>query len=89
MSKTNPSDQELTYEQAYAELEGIVAALESGEHTLEEAMKLFERGQALSKHYAELLEKTAQAYYHALTTGKPVTTLPDETVQLVRELRKQ
>ncbi len=39
--------------------------------------------------HAELLEKTAQAYYHALTTGKPVTTLPEETVQLVRELRKQ
>ena len=39
--------------------------------------------------HAELLEKTAQAYYHALTTGKPVTTLPEDTVQLVRELRKQ
>jgi len=38
--------------------------------------------------HAELLEKTAQAYYHALTTGRPVTTLPEETVQLVRELRK-
>jgi len=38
--------------------------------------------------HAELLEKTAQAYYHALTTGKPVTTLPAETVQRVRELRK-
>ena len=32
---------------------------------------------------AELLEKTAQAYYHALTTGKPVTTLPAETIQRV------
>ena len=39
--------------------------------------------------HAELLEKAAQAYYHALTTGKPVTTLPEETVQLVRELRRQ
>ncbi|MCB2145357.1 MAG: class II aldolase/adducin family protein [Deltaproteobacteria bacterium] len=39
--------------------------------------------------HAELLEKTAQAYYYALTTGKPVTTLPEETVQLVRELRGQ
>ncbi|WP_372678612.1 class II aldolase/adducin family protein [Desulfosarcina sp.] len=38
--------------------------------------------------HAELLEKTAQAYYHALTTGKPVTTLPAETIQRVRELRK-
>jgi len=38
--------------------------------------------------HAELLEKTAQAYYHALTTGRPVTTLPAETIQRVRELRK-
>jgi L-fuculose-phosphate aldolase len=38
--------------------------------------------------HAELLEKTAQAYYHALTTGKPVTTLPAETVQRVNALRK-
>jgi L-ribulose-5-phosphate 4-epimerase len=46
-------------------------------------------GKTLEKAWknAELLEKTAQAYYHALATGKPVTTLPDETVQLVRELR--
>ena len=57
MSKTNPSDQELTYEQAYAELEGIVAALESGEHTLEEAIAQYERGQALAKYCANLLDK--------------------------------
>jgi L-ribulose-5-phosphate 4-epimerase len=47
-------------------------------------------GKTLEKawKHAELLEKTAQVYYHALATGKPVTTLPDQTVQLVRELRK-
>jgi ribulose-5-phosphate 4-epimerase/fuculose-1-phosphate aldolase len=33
---------------------------------------------------AELLEKTAQAYYRALTTGKPVTTLPSETLRRIR-----
>ena len=37
--------------------------------------------------HAELLEKTAQTYYHALTTGKPVATLPEKTIQLVRERR--
>jgi len=37
---------------------------------------------------AELLEKTAQVYYQALATGKPVTTLPEETVELVRQLRQ-
>jgi len=37
---------------------------------------------------AELLEKTAMAYYRALATGKAVTVLPDDTVELVRALRK-
>ncbi len=47
----------LTYEEAFAELEKIVAALESVEHPLEESMTLFERGQALTKRCAELLDK--------------------------------
>ena len=29
-------------------------------------------------HYVELLEKTACAYYRALSTGRPVTVLPEE-----------
>ena len=57
MSKTNLSNEELTYEQAYAELEGIVAELESGEHTLEEAIVKYERGQALAKYCANMLDK--------------------------------
>ena len=56
MAKTNPSDEELTYEQAYAELEDIVAALESGEHTLEEAIAQYQRGQALAKYCADMLD---------------------------------
>ena len=48
---------EMAYEQALAELEGIVFALESEQRPLEEAMGLFERGQALAKHCAGLLDK--------------------------------
>ncbi len=48
---------ELTYEEAYAELETIVAALETGQQTLEESLNLFERGQALLKHCASLLDQ--------------------------------
>jgi exodeoxyribonuclease VII small subunit len=48
----------LNYEQAFAELVSTVTALEEEEHTLEEAVALFERGQALAKHCADLLEKT-------------------------------
>jgi exodeoxyribonuclease VII small subunit len=47
----------LTYEEAFAELEKIVAALESGDQTLEEALSLFEHGQRLSKHCTELLAR--------------------------------
>ena len=49
---------ELSYEEALAELENIVAALEgdASRNTLEEAMKLFERGQALVARCSALLE---------------------------------
>ena len=52
-----PSVKELSYEQALAELEAIVASLEASKLRLDESMALFERGQALSKHCLELLEK--------------------------------
>ena len=55
-SETKPIEK-LTYEEAFAELEEIVAALESGEQPLEEALSLFERGQKLSKHCTELLAR--------------------------------
>jgi exodeoxyribonuclease VII small subunit len=58
MAKNEPKPIDgLTYEEAFAELETIVAALESGERPLEESMMLFERGQALTKRCAELLDK--------------------------------
>jgi exodeoxyribonuclease VII small subunit len=56
-NESEPVEQ-LSFEKAYAELESIVAALESGEQSLEQAMTLFERGQALTKHCAGLLDKS-------------------------------
>ena len=57
MSKTPKPVEALSYEEAMAELETIVDALEEGNQKLEDAMALFERGQALMKRCAELLEK--------------------------------
>ena len=54
--KTEKSVEELTYEEALAELEGIVETLEGEQSQLEEAIKLFERGQALAARCASLLE---------------------------------
>ena len=47
---------DLSYEEALAELEQIVSALEDGQSQLEEALKLFERGQALAARCGALLE---------------------------------
>ncbi|GAB4581975.1 MAG: exodeoxyribonuclease VII small subunit [Anaerolineales bacterium] len=54
---TPPSLDSLTYEQAYAELQTIVAALESEEHPLEQSITLFERGQKLAQYCATLLDQ--------------------------------
>lgn len=55
MSKQLPVE-ELNYEQSFEELRKTVAELESGEHALEESVKLFERGQALAERCAQLLK---------------------------------
>lgn len=42
--------QDLTFEQALAELEQIVARLESGQAPLEDSIRMYERGSALKAH---------------------------------------
>ena len=48
--------EELTYEEALAELEEIVSQLEGETNQLEQAIKLFERGQVLAARCGVLLE---------------------------------
>lgn len=57
MSPASKKVEDLTYEAAFTELETIVAALESESRALDESLGLYERGQALSKHCATLLQK--------------------------------
>lgn len=49
--------EQLTYEQAFSQMQEVVSSLETEEHALDEALELFERGQALAKHCAVLLEQ--------------------------------
>jgi len=56
MSETPKPVADLTYEQAFNELESIVAALESEQKTLDETMRLFERGQVLAQFCGALLD---------------------------------
>jgi exodeoxyribonuclease VII small subunit len=46
----------MTYEAAFADLQAIVAKLEAEPRSLDEAMSMFERGQALVKRCSQLLE---------------------------------
>jgi len=55
-SKKEKRVEELTYEEALAELEEIVALLEGEQSNLEDAIRLFERGQALASRCSVLLE---------------------------------
>ena len=48
--------EKLSYERAFGELEQIVQALEANQYPLEQALLLFERGQALAQHCAVLLD---------------------------------
>ena len=48
--------EELSYEEALAELEQTIELLEGEQNPLDEAMKLFERGQALAARCGVLLE---------------------------------
>ena len=56
MPKSPKKPEELTYEQAMAELDEITAALEGESRPLDEMLALNERAQALVKHCAGLLD---------------------------------
>ena len=55
-SKKEKKVDDLTYEEALAELEEIVALLEGEQSQLDDAIRLFERGQALAARCGVLLE---------------------------------
>jgi exodeoxyribonuclease VII small subunit len=56
---------ELTFEEAYIELERVVARLEEGATTLDEALQLYERGTVLSQYCGTVLEQ-AELRVHQL-----------------------
>lgn len=51
------NEQELSYEEAYAQLESILAQLEAGDLPLEQSMKLYELGSALTQYCARKLDE--------------------------------
>lgn len=56
VDKDFTSLEDMSYEQALAELEEIVQELESGDQDLQVTLKLFERGQNLANYCLSLLD---------------------------------
>lgn len=61
-----PNVENLSFEEALAELESTIAQLEAGNLTLESSLALFERGQALADFCNKMLD-TAQLKVEQLT----------------------
>jgi exodeoxyribonuclease VII small subunit len=59
---------DLSYEQALAELETIVAALEQGDVALEKSIEIYSRGEALKDHCEKLLN-VAEAKVEKIRVG--------------------
>lgn len=70
--------EELQFEDALKELERIVARLESGDASLDESIRLYERGDRLRQRCAERLD-AAQARIEAIrldAEGRPAGVKP-------------
>lgn len=57
MKENDSKLSDLTYEQAFSELEQIVETLETSQKPLDETVKIYERGQLLVKYCSVLLEQ--------------------------------
>jgi exodeoxyribonuclease VII small subunit len=68
--------EELSYEDARTELVTVVQELEAGSQTLEEAMALWERGEALAERCQEWLDG-AKARIEARMSQAPKERAPD------------
>ena len=63
------AEKQLSFEQAMARLEEVVKRLESGEGSLDEAMKLFEEGSKLSAKCTAMLDKAEQKVTRLISAG--------------------
>ena len=75
--KTEKNVEDLSYEEALAELEQIVSALESEQSQLDDAIRLFERGQALAARCGVLLEAAELKVKQVV--GEEVTAFEEES----------
>ena len=76
----NDNISELSFEQALNALEKTVAQLEAGNLPLEESLKLFEQGQALTAYCNKLLEEATLKVEQLTADGEiiDISPLPED-----------
>lgn len=92
MAKETKSKSE-TFEDAYARLEAIVARLEEGGLTLDEAIDLYEQGMALARACQERLDNADQRITKlresfAQTRGSALAEQPEDYESVAEEERE-
>ena len=70
MTQTDYSD--LTFEQALAQLQELVEALENGDGSLEESLARYEQGMKLAAYCNDLLDKAELRVQELLPTGEEI-----------------
>lgn len=68
--KSDSRTSHVNFEDALKKLEEIVALLEKGDTSLEEALKLYEEGQALIKSCRDILTKTETRVKELIKTSE-------------------
>ena len=77
MSEKKSDVNGLSYEQAFAELETIVETLETEQLPLEQALKMYERGQKLAQFCAGLLDQAELKIRQLNPAGKASPAEPE------------
>jgi exodeoxyribonuclease VII small subunit len=77
VTELKPDIAQMPFEDALTELEQIVDRLEKGAVSLDDSIKLYERGEALKTHCDELLKNAEMRIEKiTLTAGKPKGVAP-------------
>lgn len=76
MTTTQANVENLSFEQALAELEKIVQDLESGKAALEDSIGAYERGVTLKKHCEQKLREAQAKIEQIVVSGDRIDTAP-------------
>ncbi|HET8711126.1 MAG TPA: exodeoxyribonuclease VII small subunit [Spongiibacteraceae bacterium] len=76
-SKKPTGKESLNFEQALGELEALVAAMESGDMTLEESLQAFETGVRLTRECQQMLQQAEQKVQLLLAEDGTTTDFPE------------